>query len=172
MRQIYSRVCAIRFDLRVPEGMPVIQSNILISKFFAKLKDKFKAKKWDNQPIKQFVYGWVWEIETAAQAHYHLWIALPGNQVKNAGHYDYGIFSLIKDIWFELTNEDGLAYLPKNPDYMIRRDDDAELREFVYRNSYLAKEKGKYSLGTNTKCFDGSRLHNAMKKAESLKLAA
>lgn len=172
MRELYSRVCAFRFDLHVPEGMSVLESNKLMSQLFAKLKDKFKAKKWDNQPIKKFIYGWVWEINTSSQAHYHLWMALPGNQVKHAGHTDYGIFKIIKELWSELTGGKGTPHLPDNPAYMITRDDEVELRNFVYRVSYLAKEKDKYSSGDNTKRFDGSRLHGAMMKKASVKFAA
>lgn len=172
MRQKYSRVCAIRFDLHVSDGMRVAESNTLISKLFTKLKDKFKAKRWDDQPIKNFAYGWVWEIEKAKHAHYHLWIALPGNQVKSSGYRDYGMFKTINDIWSELTNGKGGSHLPENPAYMISRYDDGVLRDFVYRVSYLAKERGKFSCGDNTKRFDGSRLHGAMMKQPTLKFAA
>ncbi|EQA7201560.1 YagK/YfjJ domain-containing protein, partial [Yersinia enterocolitica] len=49
------------------------------------------------------------------------------------------------------------AHLAKNS-YMIKRSDDKELKKFVYRISYLAKDRGKYSEGDKTKRFDGSRL--------------
>ncbi|OAT18674.1 hypothetical protein M977_03596 [Buttiauxella gaviniae ATCC 51604] len=172
MRQKYSRICAIRFDLHVPDGIPVAESNTLVSRLFTKLKDKFKAKKWDHQPIKNFAYGWVGEIEKAKHAHYHLWIAVPGNQVKGSGHRDYGMFKTINDIWSELTNGQGGSHLPEKPAYMISRYDDVVLHDFVYRVSYLAKERGKYSWGDKTKRFDGSRLYGAMMKQPVLKFAA
>ncbi|EOV4175385.1 inovirus-type Gp2 protein [Yersinia enterocolitica] len=157
MRSCYSRTYAFRFDLHIPEGMSVDESNSLISELFSKLRDKFKAKQWDNQPIKKFAYGWVWELETVKQVHYHLWIALPGNQVQNTGHVDYGMFQIINDLWLNLTKGLGSAHLAKNS-YMIKRSDDKELKKFVYRISYLAKDRGKYSEGDKTKRFDGSRL--------------
>ncbi len=157
MRSIYSRTFGFRFDLHPPEGMSVDESNSLISELFSKLRDKFKAKQWDNQPIKKFAYGWVWELETAKQVHYHLWIALPGNQVHNTGHVEYGLFKIINDLWQKLTEGKGRSHLADNS-YMIKRDDDRELKEFVYRVSYLAKDRGKYSEGDKTKRFDGSRL--------------
>ncbi|WP_261369194.1 inovirus Gp2 family protein [Yersinia mollaretii] len=157
MRSCYSRTYAFRFDLHIPERMSVDESNSLISKLFSKLRDKFKSKQWDNQPIKKFAYGWVWEIKKAKKPHYHLWIALPGNQVQKTGHVDYGLFKIINDLWMNLTEGLGSAHLPKNS-YMIKRDDDRELKEFVYRISYLAKDDGKYSQGDKTKRFDGSRL--------------
>lgn len=158
MRSSYNRTFAFRFDLHIPDGMSVDESNSLISVLFSKLRDKFKAKQWDNQPIKKFAYGWVWEAaKKAEKPHYHLWIALPGNQVHKTGHIKYGLFKIINDLWQKLTEGLGSSHLADNS-YMIKRDDDRELKEFVYRVSYLAKDRGKYSEGDKTKRFDGSRL--------------
>ncbi|WP_337262692.1 MULTISPECIES: YagK/YfjJ domain-containing protein [unclassified Serratia (in: enterobacteria)] len=173
MREYYSRVFAFRFDLHVPQGMPIEQSNVLISQLFSKIRDKFRAKNWDGQPIKKFAYGWVWEIEKAKQAHYHAWIAVPGNQVWKTGHRNTGMFRVISELWSELTEGKGLSHLPSESGHMISRaDNDKELRDFVYRVSYLAKDRGKYSLGDNTKRYDGSRLHGKMKRKSAILLAA
>ncbi|CNI70708.1 Protein of uncharacterised function (DUF3296) [Yersinia frederiksenii] len=157
MRSSYNRIFAFRFDLHPPKGISVDESNSLISELFSKLRDKFKAKQWDNQPIKKFAYGWVSELETAKQVHYHLWIALPGNQVHKTGHVKYGLFQIINDLWLKLTKGLGSSHLAKNS-YMIKQNDDNQLQKFVYRISYLAKDRGKYSEGDKTKRFDGSRL--------------
>lgn len=163
MQKSYARVFAFRFDLHVPSGMTPEESNKLISELFEKLRDKFKAKGWDNQPIKTHAYGWVWEVETAKQAHYHLWIAVPGNQVQ-AVYPSGGLYGLINELWLELTNGEGHSHLPEKAGCMITRDDKSELKEFVYRISYLAKERGKYSQSNKTKRYGGSRLHGKMSK--------
>ncbi|MEJ5114433.1 inovirus Gp2 family protein [Erwinia billingiae] len=82
------------------------------------------------------------------------------------------MFKTIKDIRLELTNGNGGSHLPENSAYMVTRYDDRLVRDFVYRVSYMAKERGKYSLGDNTKRFYGSRLHGAMMKQPTLKIAA
>ncbi|GAB2947514.1 YagK/YfjJ domain-containing protein [Hafnia psychrotolerans] len=170
MQESYARVFAFRFDLRVPSSMTPEESNRLISELFEKLRDKFKSKGWDNQPIKTYAYGWVWEIKTAQSPHYHLWIAVPGNQVKSTGFVGRGMYGLINGLWLELTNGKGRGHLPTNAGYMIIRDDESELNEFVYRVSYIAKEEGKYSQSNKTKRYGGSRLHGKMlKKAATFK---
>lgn len=172
MQEHYSRVYVLRFDFHAPKNMAIDQSNQLISQFFSKLRDKFKAKNWDNQPIKNFAYGWVWEIETAKQAHYHLWIAVPGNQVRDSGHVEYGMFKILRELWCELTGGMGHSYLPKNSGYMITRTNDSELIAFVSRVSYLAKKRGKYSLGDKTKRYGGSRLHGRLKRESTISATA
>lgn len=170
MQESYARVFAFRFDLRVPSSMTPEESNRLISELFEKLRDKFKSKGWDNQPIKTHAYGWVWEVETAKQAHYHLWIAVPGNQVQ-AVYPSGGMYGLINGLWLELTNGKGRGHLPKDAGCMITRDDKSELKKFVYRISYLAKERGKYSQSNKTKRYGGSRLHGKMLKKAATFLA-
>lgn len=170
MQASYARVFAFRFDLHVPSGMTPEESNRLISELFEKLRDKFKGKHWDNQPIKTYAYGWVWEVETAKQAHYHLWIAVPGNQVKSTGFVGHGMYGLINRLWLELTNGKGHGHLPRDAGCMITCDDKSELKKFVYRISYQAKERGKYSQSNKTKRYGGSRLHGKMlKKAAKVK---
>lgn len=126
----------------------------------AKGFSEFAGEHLDNtlyNGAKPFSNDHIWELETVKQVHYHLWIALPGNQVQNTGHVDYGMFQIINDLWLNLTKGLGSAHLAKNS-YMIKRSDDKELKKFVYRISYLAKDRGKYSKGDKTKRFDGSRL--------------
>ena len=44
MQSHYSKVFAFRFDLSVPEGMPVSESNGLVSDLFERLRGRFKKK--------------------------------------------------------------------------------------------------------------------------------
>lgn len=95
----YNEVYGFRFDLSVPDGMPVDESNKLISLLFTRLRGEFTAKAWNNQPIKKCTYGWVREKEKAKQVHYHCWIALPYFQVNTAGFEEKGMIGRISRIW-------------------------------------------------------------------------
>lgn len=157
MQSHYSKVFAFRFDLSVPAGMSVSESNKLISDLFTRLRGKFTAKRWNRQPIKKFAYGWVRELEKAKQVHYHCWIALPHFQVRTTGFVNTGTFGLIGNIWNELTSESGRAHLCDGL-YTINRDDHLSLVELVERVSYLAKARGKYSTGEGQRMFSASKL--------------
>lgn len=153
----YNEVYGFRFDLSVPEGMPVDESNKLISLLFARLRGEFTAKSWNNQPIKKFAYGWVREKEKAKQVHYHCLIALPYFQVNTAGFEEKGMIGRISRIWAELTNGISRVHLPDDR-YRIKRDDHDSLVKMVKRVSYLAKNRGKYSNGKGQQTFSASRL--------------
>ncbi|MEQ9900505.1 inovirus-type Gp2 protein [Pectobacterium punjabense] len=157
MLSYYNELYGFRFDLSVPGGMPVDESNKLISQLFTRLRGEFTAKAWSNQPIKRFAYGWVREKERAKQVHYHCWIALPFFQVNTAGFGDKGIIGRISRIWSELTNGDSRVHLADNG-YRIKRDDHDSLAKMVKRISYLAKNRGKYSTGKGQQTFSASRV--------------
>ncbi|HBS7470912.1 TPA: inovirus-type Gp2 protein [Klebsiella pneumoniae] len=157
MQSHYSKIFAFRFDLSVPAGMPVAESNQLISELFTRLRGKFTAKRWNGQPIKKFAYGWVREKEKAKQVHYHCWIALPHFQVRVAGFGNEGTYGLINTLWSELTAQKGRSR-PCNGTYTINRDDHSSLVALVERVSYLAKTRGKYSTGDGQRMFSASKL--------------
>ncbi|WP_330982486.1 MULTISPECIES: YagK/YfjJ domain-containing protein [Enterobacterales] len=157
MQSHYSKIFAFRFDLSVPEGMPVSESNVLVSNLFERLRGRFKKKAWNGQPIKKFAYGWVREKEEAIQAHYHCWIALPHFQVQTAGFGKTGMIGLISELWDELTDDISRVHLP-NGRYSIPRDDHNALVDFVERISYLAKNSGKFSSGEGQRIFSTSKL--------------
>lgn len=157
MQSHYSKVFAFRFDLSVPAGISVSESNKLISDLFTRLRGKFTAKRWNGQPIKKFAYGWVREKEKAKQVHYHCWIALPHFQVRSTGFGNEGTFGLINTLWGELTAQKGRSR-PCNGTYTINRDDHSSLVALVERVSYLAKARGKYSTGDGQRMFSASKL--------------
>ncbi|MBY4839562.1 inovirus-type Gp2 protein [Pantoea sp. DY-5] len=154
----YSKVFAFRFDLSVPEGMSVSQSNDLVSELFGRLRGRFKKKAWNKQPIKKFAYGWVRERESAAQVHYHCWIALPHFQVDTAGFRNSGMVGIISELWEELTSGIGRVHLPDGR-YALKQGDHASLVDLVERLSYLAKNRGKVSLGEGQRIFSTSKLN-------------
>ncbi|EEW1519417.1 TPA: inovirus-type Gp2 protein [Escherichia coli] len=153
----YNELYGFRFDLSVPEGMSVDESNKLVSELFSRLRGEFTAKAWNNQPIKKFAYGWVREKERAKQVHYHCWIALPYFQVNTAGFEDKGIIGRVSRIWSELTNGVSRVHLPEDG-YRIKRGDHDSLAKMVKRISYLAKNRGKYSNGKGQQTFSASRV--------------
>ncbi|MEX5723093.1 YagK/YfjJ domain-containing protein [Enterobacter cloacae] len=153
----YNELYGFRFDLSVPEGMSVDESNKLVSELFTRLRGEFTAKAWNNQPIKKFAYGWVREKERAKQVHYHCWIALPYFQVNTAGFADKGIIGRVSRIWSELTNGVSRVHLPEDG-YRIKRGDHDSLTRMVKRISYLAKNRGKYSNGKGQQTFSASRV--------------
>jgi len=157
MQSHYSKVFAFRFDLSVPEGMSVSESNVLVSNLFERLRERFKKKAWNEQPSKRFAYGWVREKEKANQVHYHCWIALPYFQVQTAGFGYSGMIGLISELWDELTDGISRVHLP-NGRYCIVRDDHDSLVDFVERISYLAKNSGKFSSGKGQRIFSTSKL--------------
>ncbi|MEX5412679.1 inovirus-type Gp2 protein [Enterobacter ludwigii] len=157
MQSHYSKIFAFRFDLSVPEGMPVSESNVLVSELFERLRGRFKKKAWNGQPIKKFAYGWVREKEDAMQVHYHCWIALPHFQVQTAGFGNTGMIGVISELWDELTDDISRVHLPKGQ-YSIPRGDHDALVDFVERISYLAKNSGKFSSGEGQRIFSTSKL--------------
>lgn len=153
----YDELFAFRFDLSVPEGMSVADSNKLVSKLFTKLRGEFTAKAWNGQRITNCGYGWGGETETAKQLHYHCWIALPYFQVRTAGFADTGIVGRINRIWSELTNGASRVHVPDGR-YRIKRGDHGSLVDMVERISYIAKNRGKYSTGKGQQTFSASRV--------------
>lgn len=153
----YNELYGFRFDLSVPEGMSVDESNKLVSELFSRLRGEFTAKAWNNQPIKKFAYGWVREKERAKQVHYHCWIALPYFQVNPAGFEEKGMIGRISRIWSEHTNGVSRVHLPEDG-YRIKRGDHDSLAKMVKRISYLAKNRGKYSNGKGQQTFSASRV--------------
>lgn len=158
MQSHYSKVFAFRFDLSVPEGMAVSESNVLVSDLFERLRGRFKKKAWNEQPIKKFAYGWVREKEVAMQVHYHCWIALPHFQVQTTGFGDTGMIGLITELWNELTGDISRVHLAENSRYSIVRGNHDSLADFVERISYLAKNSGKFSSGEGQRIFSTSKV--------------
>ncbi|HGH5996674.1 TPA: inovirus-type Gp2 protein [Morganella morganii] len=157
MQSLYKKSFAFRFDLSVPEGMSISESNMLIRQLFHGLRKQFKKKTWNNQPIKNWAYGWVCEKEKAKQVHYHCWIALPYFQVRTAGFGESGMIGLISNLWKRLTSDVSRVHLAGGR-YILKQDDHSSLVNLVERISYLAKDRGKFSSGEGQRIFSTSKL--------------
>lgn len=166
----YSRVCFVRFDLRLPEGTTVDTGNGWVSQLFRKLRERLKSKfrrpEGVTAPIHNFAYGWVREQKNAEQHHYHCWLALPHKHIQRIGGRTYGVGSAIVDIWCGLTGEEHTLtqLLSKNDkhstSYVIHRGQPETLKGPIYWVSYLAKESGKQQTGKGDRVHSTSQLRN------------
>lgn len=127
-----SRFIAIRFDLRQGE---YIDHNSYISTFFKKLKEDIK-KDYRNTLIS---YLWVRERKTSEAPHYHAVIFLDASKVMHS----HNIFQKIQHLWAGIGLKKSVAWLPKNPFYIVHRNELPVLIKLIYRVSYLAKKKWK-----------------------------
>ncbi|WP_338324496.1 YagK/YfjJ domain-containing protein [Jejubacter calystegiae] len=164
MQRTYSRVFVARFDLRLPSGTAVETGNEWIRQLFKKLRERLKSKhrrpESITSPIREFAYGWVREKEKAKQVHYHCWIALPHRQVRSIGTANCGLGGAITEVWCDLTGgKPSLVEFPGG-EYIILRGEPETLEEPVWRISYLAKERGKFSTGQGDRLFSTSKLRH------------
>ena len=178
----YQDIFLVRFDLHLPtDANPLIgpvEANERVSELFAQLREnKFRQRLWGGQAIKRSAYGWVSELETAKQLHYHCWIAVPKGRVENAGSIrkradgsfkGYGLIGLIRDLW-QTINPEGSAHLQCDATtaMRIKTDDAVAMGNAIYWISYMAKQRGKLVYQDDNgqrirlRRFDGSRLKPA-----------
>ena len=175
MLSSYSRVFLTRFDLHLPDGTSVEESNEWVRQLFKKLRERLKSKtkrpEGVTSPINEFAFGWVREKHKVEKDHYHCWIALPHRQIDRLGGRTYGVGSAIIDIWCQLTGgEHTLVYLAKKkaeyPDhYVIKRDQPKTLDGPIDWLSYLAIVRGKYQTGRYDRVHSTSQLRNRITRS-------
>ena len=127
---IYSRILAVRIDIKCYVEN---QNNKPISDFFRHLIPKLKRKYGNG-----IYYAWVREQGEESQCpHYHAVILFNGHKVNHPSK----IIRLVqRDI---ILNPHLSFYCPENCYYQIRRDSTADQQSFIYRASYLSKNKSK-----------------------------
>lgn len=126
-----SRVFAVRYDFFTPEYS---RNNQVMSDFLRVFKREFGKL----YPESFFGYCWVREqSDTSRSPHYHAVFLFSGHKIKSA----YKINLLVKSCWQSVSQ--GRAWLPRNPAYLVKRDDLESLIELICRCSYLAKKKTK-----------------------------
>jgi Inovirus Gp2 len=170
MLSIHSRVFFARFDLHLPAGTVVEESNEWMRQLFKKLRERLKSKnkrpKGVTSPINDFAFGWVREKEKSKKDHYHCWIALPHRQIERLGGRSHGVGSAVIDIWCQLTGGkhtlvDLLGKDERYPkSYVIERGKPETLEGPIYWVSYLAKVRGKYQTGKRDHVHSTSQLRN------------
>ncbi|MBS9780142.1 MAG: inovirus-type Gp2 protein [Moraxellaceae bacterium] len=147
MLKHHCRVVVIRFDLHQQHYTP---NNSHLNDYFRNVVRKAKRK----YNLSRVGYGWVREVERVKNQHYHCFIILDGNKVKNG----YRFLDEVRSDW--LFRTDSSFFIPDNPIHFITRDNERETSEAVYRLSYLAKERGKGYKATNARDYSTSRLKN------------
>ncbi|MFZ6062682.1 YagK/YfjJ domain-containing protein [Escherichia coli] len=177
MLSSYSRVFLSRFDLRLPDGTAVEESNKWVRQLFKKLRERLKSKtkrpEGVTSPINEFAFSWVRERHEVEKDHYHCWIALPHRQINRLGGRSYGVGSAIIDIWCQLTGgEHTLVHLAKKKDeypnhYVIERGQPETLEGPIYWLSYLAKVRGKYQTGKYDRVHSTSQLRNRITRSRN-----
>ncbi|WP_105467712.1 YagK/YfjJ domain-containing protein [Escherichia coli] len=178
MLSSYSRVFLSRFDLRLPDGTAVEESNKWVRQLFKKLRERLKSKtkrpEGVTSPINEFAFSWVRERHEVEKDHYHCWIALPHRQINRLGGRSYGVGSAIIDIWCQLTGgEHTLVHLAKKKKaeypnhYVIERGQPETLEGPIYWLSYLAKVRGKYQTGKYDRVHSTSQLRNRITRSRN-----
>ncbi|OUK52810.1 YagK/YfjJ domain-containing protein [Escherichia coli] len=177
MLSSYSRVFLSRFDLRLPDGTTVEESNKWVRQLFKKLRERLKSKtkrpEGVTSPINEFAFSWVRERHEVEKDHYHCWIALPHRQINRLGGRSYGVGSAIIDIWCQLTGgEHTLVHLAKKKaeypnHYVIERGQPETLEGPIYWLSYLAKVRGKYQTGKYDRVHSTSQLRNRITRSRN-----
>ncbi|WP_050457643.1 YagK/YfjJ domain-containing protein [Escherichia coli] len=177
MLSSYSRVFLSRFDLRLPDGTAVEESNKWVRQLFKKLRERLKSKtkrpEGVTSPINEFAFSWVRERHEVEKDHYHCWIALPHRQINRLGGRSYGVGSAIIDIWCQLTGgEHTLVHLAKKKaeypnHYVIERGQPETLEGPIYWLSYLAKVRGKYQTGKYDRVHSTSQLRNKITRSRN-----
>lgn len=160
-RKDYARVFAFRFDLRFPAGhcASYFDDNRVLDRFFASFKDKIRHNRnrarESNRNAHDSVVRYIWcrEIGQHGIPHYHVVVLLNNDAFCTLGRYELGgdnIFNRLHEAWASALGRSvegvvGLVEFPKNPFYLLTRDDPATMADFFFRVSYLCK--------ADTKCY-------------------
>jgi len=169
----YRRVFAFRFDLRLPSEYHSderLYENEVIDRFIESFKAKikhnrqlaFKENKYAHDSVVRYV--WTREVGQQGRPHYHLAVLLNYDAFCSLGIYASGrnnMFSRVQEAWASALGmaadaAQGLAEFPRNPYYVLHRDDNTSIAEFFFRASYLCKMATK-SFGNGGHGFGASR---------------
>ena len=171
--QQYSRVFAFRIDLRFPAGFsfPIIDNNDVLEPFFASLKAKIRHNRDQALTLNRYAHDtlvrYVWCRENGQHGipHYHVAIMLNYDAFCTLGKFEMdrdNLFNRLHEAWASALGLStdrviGLVEFPRNPFYVLRREDMNSVAEFFYRASYLCKAETK-SYGNGVHGFGSSRV--------------
>ena len=169
----YNRVFAFRVDLRFPVGFsfPVIDNNDVLERFFASVKAKIRHNRDQALALNRYAhdtlvrYFWCRENGQHGIPHYHVAIMLNYDAFCTLGKFEKdrdNLFNRLNEAWasaLDISSNQvfGLVEFPKNPFYILRRDDMNSVAEFFYRASYLCKAETKF-YGNGVHGFGSSRV--------------
>jgi len=152
----YRETFAFRFDLRFPDSYQpygFAYQNEVIDRFIESFKAKIRhnrqlalrKNKYAHDTIVRYV--WAREVGQRGRPHYHLAILLNKDAFCTLGTYEPGrdnMFNRLNEAWasalgLSLEAVAGLVEIPKNPCYIMHRDDPSSIEALFFRASYLCK---------------------------------
>jgi len=144
---IHKRLLVIRVDFHLNKFS---SDNKVISRFMNRLKQWLKR----NYGLDKIGYIWAREQERSKQQHYHLALLLDGDKIRHPKRLN----GQIKEMWLPY----GHMPVIKSPYSFIDKYNHKEVRaEIIYRNSYLAKVRGKRYRDKQIKDYQSSRLNDS-----------
>lgn len=169
----YGRVFAFRLDLRFPYGEcgRYLEGNSVLERFIASFKAKIRHNRNRAQESNPYAhdstvrYIWCRELGQHGTPHYHMVILLNNDAFCTLGKFELdrdNLFNRLHEAWasalgLSVDRVIGLVELPKNPFYVLRRNDPETVSDFFYRVSYLCKAETKV-FGGGTHAFGTSRI--------------
>lgn len=153
----HHRICAIRFDLRLPEDKSThptdALTNNVIQRFYASYKkkiqiDRIRAKSINNRAHgSDVLYAWAREIASQEQQHYHGIVFLNYDAYNSLGTFELGRrnnYNRLVESWasalkIPIEKAAGLVHIPKNATYRVDIDDRESQKRFFRRASYICK---------------------------------
>lgn len=140
----HNKVLVIRFDLHQNH---YTKDNAHLNNYFKNVVRKAKRK----YKLLRVGYGWAREIEKSKGQHYHCFIILDGNKVKNA----YPLMEYMRKDWIFRTDS---SFHIVRPYHHFTRTDYKKIQNAIHHLSYLAKARGKGYKGKNARDYSTSCL--------------
>ena len=156
----HPRVAAMRFDLRLPQGMQAAgDDNRLMTAFWERLKDRIESDRARARRELRIAHdttiGYVWAREydqDDQRPHWHCVLLVNKDSYYGIGRLwsdEQNMYDRIASAWssalgLTLEQGQGLVEAPWKPVYHIYRDGDGkDLAKLFFRVSYFAKMKSK-----------------------------
>lgn len=171
--QQYRRVFAFRLDLRFPAGQyqPYLDGNLVLERFIASFKAKIRHNRNKAQESNPHAhdstvrYVWCREFGQHGIPHYHMALLLNNDAFCTLGKFELdrdNLFNRLHEAWasalgLSVESVVGLVEFPKNPFYLLQRNDPESIADFFYRVSYLCKADTKV-YGDGSHAFGASRI--------------
>jgi hypothetical protein len=170
----HPRITAMRFDLRLPQGMRTPKpEGIVMTAFWECLKDRIehdraRAKKDRDRGHDTSVHHIrVMEYDQPGERpHWHCVLLVSREAYLGLGRIgseEMSMYDRIVAAWNSALGlvpgvDSGLVHIPHNPVYHLDRNSDgSDFRELFYRLSYFAKARSK-QYGGSVNAFGGSRI--------------
>jgi len=142
----HNKLLIIRFDCHQDHAT---ENSDHISQFTDKLKKRLMRK----YKLNRVAYAWVREQEKSKHQHYHFVFMIDGNKERKPAQ----ILKIAEQIWQDQNMGFTFSIAP-NPYYHFKRGDISNLKQVIWRISYLAKGRGKGYRPSQAKDYGTSRI--------------